>query len=543
MRTCIIVSCLLLAGCGGTASAPSPSQPKNIAVEVAQSPKEAPKEPERVALATEPEKQPAGKPKRWEPKPNEPSPQLAPVPSDDLPDLRTRKTGSDWPTFLGPTGNSVSTEKGIVAPWPKEGLRLVWVQRMGLGYVMPAISKGRAFVFDRVGDKMRLRCMKSETAEPLWTFEYSTDYKDLYGYDGGPRSTPQVDGGRVYIHGPEGMLHCLAAADGKPIWRVNTTQKFGVQQNFFGVGSTPVVEGTLLIVQVGGSPRDSKDVQSGDVTSNGTGIVAFDKYSGKVKYWVTDELASYAGPTLATIRGRRWCFVLAREGLVGFEPTSGQVDFHYPWRAKVLESVNASNPVVVGDRVFISETYGPGSSLLRVKPGGYDVMWSDENKDRNKSMQCHWNTPIHHEGYLYGCSGRHESNAELRCIELATGKVMWTNKSFTRSSLLMVDGHFVCLTEDGKVLLLKVNPKKYEEVSRIERLFHPNVYASLATVPAAYAQSPGALRAMLFYTNVFYEYPFLLENPCWAAPVVSNGLLYVRGKHYLACMELIPQKR
>jgi outer membrane protein assembly factor BamB len=539
MRTCIIVLCLLLAGCGGSASVPSPSQPKNIAVEVAQSPKE----PERVALAPEPEKQPAGKPKRWEPKPNEPSPQLAPVPSDDLPDLRTRKTGSDWPTFLGPTGNSVSTEKGIVSPWPKEGLRLVWVQRMGLGYVMPAISKGRAFVFDRVADKMRLRCMKSETAEPLWTFEYTTDYKDMYGYDGGPRSTPQVDGGRVYIHGPEGMLHCVAAADGKPIWRVNTTQKFGVQQNFFGVGSAPVVEGTLLIAQVGGSPRDSKDVQSGDVTSNGTGIVAFDKYSGKVKYWATDELASYAGPTLATIRGRRWCFVFAREGLVGFEPTSGQVDFHYPWRAKVLESVNASNPVVVGDRVFISETYGPGSSLLRVKPGGYDVMWSDENKDRNKSMQCHWNTPIHHEGYLYGCSGRHENNAELRCIELATGKVMWTNKAFQRSSLLMVDGHFICLTEDGKVLLLKVNPKKYEEVSRIERLFHPNVYASLATVPAAYAQAPGALRAMLFYTNVFYEYPFLLESPCWAAPIVSNGLLYVRGKHYLACMELIPQKR
>src|SRR5262249_12666222 len=146
--------------------------------------------------------------------------------------------------------------------------------------------------------------------------------------------------------------------------------------------------------------------------------VAFDKLTGKVKYRITDELASYASPVIATIAGRRWGFQFARGGLVGFEPRTGQVDFHYPWRARIIESVNGANPVVVGDRVFISETYGPGSSLLKVRPGGYEVLWNDADKRRDKSMQCHWSTPIYHEGYLYGCSGRHANNAELRCIEL-----------------------------------------------------------------------------------------------------------------------------
>jgi hypothetical protein len=207
---------------------------------------------------------------------------------------------------------------------------------------------------------------------------------------------------------------------------------------------------------------------------------------------------------LATIGGRRWCFVFARGGLIGMEPATGKVDFHYPWRAKILESVNASNPIVVGEQVFISETYGPGSSLLRVKPGGYDVIWTDAPKRRNKSMQCHWNTPIYHDGYLYGCSGRHPNEAELRCVELATGKVMWSQPGLTRSSLLMVDGHFLCLSEIGQLLLLKVNPQKFELVSALDGR------------------------------------DILLEYPCWAAPILSHGLLYVRGKDRLVCLELIP---
>src|SRR5260370_20233098 len=115
-------------------------------------------------------------------------------PAGELPDLGTRKQGSDWPSFLGPTADSVSTETGILTKWPKDGLRVVWSKRLGGGYAMPAISRGRLFVFDRVKDNQRLQCLKSETGEVLWTFKYPTDYEDKYRYSGGPRSFPVVDG-------------------------------------------------------------------------------------------------------------------------------------------------------------------------------------------------------------------------------------------------------------------------------------------------------------------------------------------------------------
>lgn len=442
----------------------------------------------------------------------------------EVPDLGTRQGGEDWPAFLGPNGDSKSSEQGIVTDWPAAGPKRVWIKRVGTGYGMPSISRGRLFQFSRYQRQNRLTCMKSETGEELWEFEYPTDYEDFYGYDNGPRCSPVVDDDRVYIYGQEGMLHCLNVLDGKPIWKIDTTARFGVIQNFFGVGSTPVIEGDLLIVQVGGSPEESKQEPPGQLSNvkpNGTAVVAFDKFTGKVRYKLGDELASYAGPTLATIEGRRWCFVFARGGLLAFEPTQGKLDFHYPWRAKIHESVNASNPVAVGRTVFISETYGPGSSLLKVRPGGYDVVWSDEERRREKSMQTHWNTCVHHDGYLYGSSGRHTENAELRCIELLTGKVQWSQPGLGRSSLLYADGHFVCLTEHGALLLLKANPEKFEVVAQ--------------TILPIEKEEPD-----LAETGVT---PHLLHYPAWAAPILSHGLLYLRGAGRLVCLELIPVRK
>jgi outer membrane protein assembly factor BamB len=429
--------------------------------------------------------------------------------------------GSDWPSFLGPTGDSKSTERGILTRWPEGGPPLVWQLALGTGYGMPVIRSGRLFQFDRHGDQARLRCLESKTGRLLWTFEYPSDFQDLYGYDNGPRSSPVADDQRVYILGAEGMLHCLSVADGKLLWKVDTPAQFGVIQNFFGVGSSPVIEGELLIMQVGGSPPESKSAPPGrldQVVGNGSGIVAFDKKTGKVRYQLTDELAAYASPVFTTIGSRRWCFVFARGGLVGFDPAHGKLDFHFPWRASILESVNASNPVVVGDLVFISETYGPGGALLRFKPGDAQLVWSDEARRRDKVMQTHWNTPVHHEGYLYASSGRHTENAELRCVELTTGKVMWSQPDLTRASLLYVDGHFVCLSEDGALRLVRANPQKYDPVAEV-------VLAEKSpTEPNPFGFRP----------------PRLLKPPAWAAPILAHGLLYLRGADRLVCLELIP---
>ncbi|MFQ3592868.1 MAG: PQQ-binding-like beta-propeller repeat protein [Gemmataceae bacterium] len=428
-------------------------------------------------------------------------------PDETLPEnLWTRKTGEDWPCFLGPRHDSTSAEKGLIVPWPKPGPRIVWEKEIGIGYSMPVVARGRLFLFDRLRNRCRLRAMKAETGETLWTYEYPTDYRDQYGYNGGPRSSPVVDGNRVYCFGPEGMLCCVRVSDGKLVWKLDTTATYGVVQNFFGVGSSPIVEGDLLLVPIGGSPPGSRDVAFDELKGNGSGVVAFDKYTGKEKWKATDELASYASPVVKTIGKRRWCFVFARGGLVGLDPTTGKVDFTYPWRANLLESVNAANPVVSGERVLITECYQVGSALLEVRPGGVKEIWTDKTRGRNKALACHWNTPIIADDHVYGSSGRNKSDAELRCVELATGKVKWAEPGLTRCQLLKVEEYLICLSETGVLDLLKINPARYERLSRVV------------------LQKDGRP---------------LLEEPAWAAPILSHGLLWVRGDSRLVCLEVI----
>jgi outer membrane protein assembly factor BamB len=421
-----------------------------------------------------------------------------------------RAGGSDWPTILGPRRDGTSTEKGIIAPWPKEGLKKLWECDLGIGYAPPVVAGGRLFHFDCFEDKAsltaRLTCRDATTGKQLWKFEYPMEYEDRYGYEPGPRACPVVDGDRVYLHGVEGMLHCLRVEDGKKLWEFDTKDKYHFHQNFFGVASVPVVDGDLLIVPVGGSEKGPRPPDFRDVKPNGTGIVAFDKKTGKVKYEALDELASYSNPVVATIDGKKTALYFARGGLVGFDPQTGKQSFRYPWRARDLESVNAATPVVVGDKVLITECYGPGSAFLDLKGGKPKEIWTDAEKDRfDRSLACHWSTPVHADGFVYGSSARETSDAEMRCVELKTGDIKWRQKRTTRCTFLLVDGHIVSMGEYGVLSLVKVNPEKYEEVSK-------------------------------------YEVPEL-EYPCWAPPVLSNGILYVRGKRKLLALELIPEKK
>jgi len=428
------------------------------------------------------------------------------------PDLGTRKSGIDWPGFLGPQRNARSPETGVPDDLGAKPLRVVWQCALGESYGAPSISRGRLFHFDRHGDRHRLTCRNSETGAELWTYDMPANYSDMLGYNNGPRTTPVVDGGRVYVLCPEGQLHCVRADDGQRVWSVDTTAEFGVVKNFFGVGSTPIVFEGALIANIGGSPPGSPtDVYSagGRLEGNGTGVVAFDKLTGKVLWKATDDLASYASPVLAQIDGRPWCFVFARGGLVALDPRSGAVDFQFPWRATRLESVNASSPVVVDHDVFISESYGPGSAMLRVKPGGYEKLWDDEARRRDKSMELHWNTAVYHDGHIYASSGQHPGEAQLRCVDWQTSEVKWREPNLGRSSLLYVDGRLVCLSEDGALRVLRATPEKYDVLADVS--------------PKDDAGEP------------------LLEYPAWAAPVLSHGLLYVRGKNRLVCLELIPQ--
>ncbi|MGV3485872.1 MAG: PQQ-binding-like beta-propeller repeat protein [Planctomycetaceae bacterium] len=424
-----------------------------------------------------------------------------------------RAGGADWPRFLGPTYDGKSTETGIRLDWSEGRLPAVWSMAVGTSYGIGAVSDGRYFQHERVGDTERLRAVDAKTGQMLWANDHPVSYSDMYGYNNGPRDTPAVDRDDVFTLGVAGRLTCSHTVTGATNWTVDTNDRFGVIQNFFGVGSSPLVIKDKVIVMVGGSPDEDAAIAPGRldrVSPNGTALVAFDRRSGKELWRTGDDLASYSSPRPMLVDGKTIVLLLARDGLLAVDPDSGKTLWHYPHRATSLESVNAMVPVVQGNRVFISDCYEIGSAVLEVSADGYQVLWKDVDNRRLQSFRAHWATPISIGNFLYGCSGRNEPDSDLRCIEWATGKVAWSDNRRSRVSLMYVDDHFVVLDETGMMQLIRVDPQKLSLVTSID------------------LDQPAAGRPAL-------------GQPYWAAPILSHGLLYVRGSDRVLCLELIPQ--
>ena len=436
--------------------------------------------------------------------------------------LAENKPDEDWPQFLGPHGNGISDETGLLERWPTNGLPIMWEKKIGTGYGAPSVRAKRVVLHHRMADEEMVECFEAASGKPLWRYGYPSQFVDPYGYNNGPRCTPLLTADRCYTFGAEGKLVCLELQAGNLVWQRDTAKEFEVPPPFFGVGSSPILEGDLLIVMVGGQPN--------------AGVVAFDARTGKTvwenvgeKNWqgVTmtgwpgepkvrwkgwDKQASYSTPVPATVNGQRQIFCLMRQGLVSLNPTNGNVNFSFWFRSRVEESVNVMNPVVVDDLIFISAAYYRiGSVLLRVRPDNrsFNEVW------RSTALEIHWTTPIFHDGYLYAFSGRNEPDARFRCVELKTGRLLWDRDEswplhsshetpqpnvYGRGSAILADGKLIVLGEGGLLGLFKVNPQQPEEISRWQ-------------VPQ-------------------------LHYACWAAPVLSHKKLYLRSEDRLVCLNL-----
>lgn len=430
-------------------------------------------------------------------------------------DLATRE-GEDWGTFLGPRGDGSSGLRGIQSPWPAAGPRVVWHAPLGEGYCAPAVAAGRAILFDRVDDRLRLRAVVAETGLPLWSVERPVRYVDSFGYDGGPRASPVIVGDRLLAYGPDGGLECRAVADGALLWEVDTAKDFHVVQNFFGVGTAPLpidVDGRrLVVVQVGGSPAGTRppSPERLDVVKGlDSGLVAFELETGREAWRASDQLASYSVPVRATLGGRDRLLAWMRDDLVAVDPASGKVFDRFRWRADELFSVVAASPVVVGDRVLLSECYGPGSVLLAVEEDRFREIRRDKPGARpRQALKAHWNTPVHRDGHVWASSGRNAGDAQLVCVDVDSGAVRWSEGGLGRSSVTLVDGHLLVLGEYGDLVLARASTDRFEEVSRVRPL------------------DPATGRE-------------LLVAPCWAAPVVARGLTWVRGAGRVVCLDLL----
>ena len=314
----------------------------------------------------------------------------------------------DWPFFLGPTHDAVSTETRLSRALPPP---LVWELAKGSGYASPAVAGDRLVFLHRIGGHETVDCLHPETGARRWTFRYPSAYEDRYGYNNGPRSSPVIDPARarVYAMGAEAVLHCLALASGDVVWRRDLRREFGVRQDFFGVSSTPLIEGDLLIVNAG--------------APDGGCVIAFDAASGREVWRAGTWGPSYASPVPGVVHGARRVFVFAggesrppSGGLLSIDPANGAVDFEFPFRSRTYESVNASCPVVFDDRVFISASYRAGGALVAVRPDfTHEVAWT------TREFALHYNTPIHQGGYLYGFDGRNMGDSSLACVDAASG--------------------------------------------------------------------------------------------------------------------------
>ena len=386
---------------------------------------------------------------------------------------------SDWPQLLGPDRNGVSRETNLALTWPKDGPKVLWKAKVGVGWSGPVVGSNRVVLFHRADDKEIVESFNATNGTRLWRAEYPATYRDDFGFEEGPRATPSIDGNRVFTYGADGALNAWNLATGTNLWRVDTRQQFKSDKGFFGIACSPLVEGHAVILNIGGGA--------------GAGIVAFNKTNGAVLWKATDQEGSYSSAVAATLDGRRRVFVFARDGLIALEPVGGKVLWEFPWKPAIRASVSAATPLVIGDTIFISASYGAGAALLRYRESAPEKIWSGDNLLSN-----HYATSVHHHGVLYGFDGRQEQRCHLRCVDLKTGQVRWSENRFGAGALLVVGDNLLILTERGELISAPASPEKFSPLARAQ----------------------------------------ILGSEVRAHPALADGRFYARDKATLVCVEL-----
>jgi outer membrane protein assembly factor BamB len=387
-------------------------------------------------------------------------------------------SAADWPQYLGPNRDGHSPETGLNWIWPKDGPPVAWKVDVGSGWAGPVVAGDRLILFHRVGDEEVVACLDPATSKEKWTSKYRTRYRDDFMFDDGPRATPLVAGDRVFTLGANGDLHGWELATGKKLWHHNLLAEYGSPKGYFGIACSPVLAGGKVLINVG---------------AKGAGIVAFDPATGKEAWKATDEPASYSSPTVAEVGGKTLVVFLTRSGLAAVEPDTGKVRFTFPWRPRIDASVNAATPLVWKDEIFLTVSYNTGAVLLRVKGDELEEVWSND-----RSLSCHYNTPVRVGDYLYGVHGRQEGVAQLRCVEWKTGAMKWTVPRFGTATLIAVDGGLLALTEGGELVRFDAAPDAFKERGRAK----------------------------------------VLGTPTRAAPALAGGRLFARDGSKLVCVKL-----
>lgn len=397
--------------------------------------------------------------------------------------VASMSSAADWPQWLGPQRDGSSTEK--VAPW-KGQLKVAWRQPVGEGHSSPIVAAGRVFLHTKVAgkDEEEIRSFDAMTGKPGWRLAYDRGKFDSpFGL--GPRGTPAVSDGKLYAFGATGYLTCVDVADGKKLWQVNTLKQFNGPNLFFGMSCSPLVDGSMVVVNVGG-----KDAS----------VVAFGKTDGKTVWKSVDDRASYSSPIIIGEGKERQLLQLTQQGLVSLTLANGTLLWKFPFVDKLNES--STTPVRVGELILASSvTLGSVGLKLDSKDGkvSAEPVW------KNGDLTCYFSTPVAvGKDHVYLVTGRllPPPESTLHCVDASSGKVLWSRPKTGRYHAAMLrtgDNKLLLLDDNGELAMFDPNPKEYKELARSK-----------------------------------------VCGQTWAHPALSNGRLYLRDEKELICLELTP---
>ena len=364
-------------------------------------------------------------------------------------DLSRPLMAGDWPQILGPDRNGVATDETLATRWPTDGPPLLWKRTIGRGYAGVAVQKDRAILFyraDQTGnDKEVLEAVRLGDGSSLWKLGWKAHFTPtIFPAEDGPLCVPLIHNDRVFAFGGGGDLVAAGLESGQLLWSRDLYRQYRqrggiIDFGYFGAGSSPILQGDRLLVNVGGR--------------EGAGIIAINCGNGKNIWQATNEGASYSAPVACTIDGERHVIFVTRYNTLSIDPHDGRVRFRFPFGRRG-PTVNAASPVLQGDLLFTTASYGVGSRLTRIAAEREEKIWAN---DRGFASQ--YNTPIFHNGYLYGTDGRADiGSASLRCIEMQTGKVMWEVPDFGVAALILVGNELLIIRSDGKLMRAAADP-------------------------------------------------------------------------------------
>jgi outer membrane protein assembly factor BamB len=421
----------------------------------------------------------------------------------------------DWPQWLGPQRDGEWRETGIIDRFPSGGPKVRWRAPIGGGYAGPAVADGRVFVTDRFAKDgasdpdspftrgstpsiERVLCLNEADGALLWKHEYDCPY--TVSYPAGPRTTPAVDGDRVYTLGAEGHLFCLNVSDGSVIWSKSLLEEYQLKASpVWGFAAHPLIDGDRLICFVGGP---------------GSTVVAFNKMTGKEVWKALDSLGAhgpgYCPPTIIEHGGRRQLIAWHPTAITSLDPETGRVLWNHDF--EVQQGLIISMPRLSGNNLFFTAFYD-GSLMLRLGDGPSATPdWRRKGRsERNTdALHCIMSTPWFEDGLIFGV----DSYGELRALDSATGDRLWETYEATggesarwaNAFLIKHEDRFFLANEQGDLIIARLDRDGYHELSR----------ANLIR-PTGSAQQ----RAIV-----------------WSHPAFANRSVYLRNDEEIVCVSL-----